>query len=248
MSLIFLHLYCHSLPICTSLTSLKGVVTLLLTMGDSQTCLSVICLSAFDLFCPTFPEYCPVQRKRMQGEPYFLQQVQARERIEIARLYQLHNSALSRPYQVWWQEVLEGSRVFCRKAWRNPLTGIVPSVITDPDFRNTHSIMGFCWIDHQTNAVWYCIWKKTNDSDSFLDDVLDAIIEVFLVGGDIMQLFTSAGRMILWQIGCRTGIGLFLFFCLLVYQSWTQLNCCGIILSKNWSITLCGFFIIICKV
>ncbi len=50
--LIFLHLYCLFLPICTSLSFLKGVVILLLTMQDLPTCLSVVCLSMRDLFCP----------------------------------------------------------------------------------------------------------------------------------------------------------------------------------------------------
>ena len=84
----------------------------------------------------------------------------------------------------WWDEKnLKGQKLFSWKVQRNPLTGQIPSVSTDPDFRNTHNIAGFCGIDTRTNPVWYRIqWNAEgmNNSDSFFDVVVDAIDKGFL--------------------------------------------------------------------
>ena len=90
------------------------------------------------------------------------------------------------------EKSLNGQELFCRKVRRNPLTGLVPPVITDPDFRNSHSITGFCGMDSRTNAVWYRIRRETNNSDSFSEDVMDAIVEGFLSEGDILVLDNAA--------------------------------------------------------
>ena len=71
---------------------------------------------------------------------------------------------------------------------RNPLTGQIPSLPTDPDFRNMHNIVRFCGIDTRTNPVWYRIQRNaevTNNSDSFFDVVVNAINKGFLRSGDV---------------------------------------------------------------
>jgi transposase len=98
-----------------------------------------------------------------------------------------------RPCNIKWcdEKNLKGQELFSRKVWRNPLTGQIPSVSTDPDFRNTHNIVGFCGIDTRTNPVWYRIQRNaegTNNSDSCFDVVVDAINEGFLRSGDVLVL------------------------------------------------------------
>ena len=98
-----------------------------------------------------------------------------------------------RPCNIKWcnEKNLKGQEFFSWKVRRNPLTGQIPSVSTDPDFRNTHNIVGFCGIDTRTNPVWYRIQRNaegTNNSDSFFDVVVDAINEGFLRSGDVLVL------------------------------------------------------------
>ena len=67
-----------------------------------------------------------------------------------------------RPCNIKWCDGknLKGQELFSRKVWGKPLTGRIPSVPTDPDFRNTHNIVGFCGIDTRTNPVWYRIQRN----------------------------------------------------------------------------------------
>ena len=41
---------------------------------------------------------------------------------------------------------LKGKDICNKLAWRDPLTEIVPPTMTDPDLRNTYSIIGICGI------------------------------------------------------------------------------------------------------
>jgi hypothetical protein len=41
---------------------------------------------------------------------------------------------------------LKRKDIYDRLAWRDPLTRIVPPTMTDPDLRNTYSIIGICRI------------------------------------------------------------------------------------------------------
>jgi hypothetical protein len=43
-------------------------------------------------------------------------------------------------------------------------------------------------MDHRTNALWYCIQWESNDTAAFLDDVIEAISDGFLVEGDVLVL------------------------------------------------------------
>jgi hypothetical protein len=95
-----------------------------------------------------------------------------------------------RPCNIKWcnKKYLKGQELFSWKVQRNPLTGQIPSVTTDPDFRNTHNIVGFCGVDTRTNPVWYRIQQNaegSNDFDSFFDVVVNAINKGFLRSGDV---------------------------------------------------------------
>ena len=48
---------------------------------------------------------------------------------------------------------LKGQELFSGKVRRNPLTGEIPMIPTNPDFRNTHNSVGFFDIDTRTNPV-----------------------------------------------------------------------------------------------
>jgi hypothetical protein len=63
------------------------------------------------------------------------------------------------PHQIKFgdEKSLKGQDLFLRHVRRNPLTGIIPLVITNPDWRNTHSITGFCGMDRRMRVLWYCI-------------------------------------------------------------------------------------------
>ncbi len=45
------------------------------------------------------------------------------------------------------EKSLKGAEIFNRKVRRDPITGEVPSIITDSDFRNTYTIIGLCGVD-----------------------------------------------------------------------------------------------------
>ncbi len=47
-------------------------------------------------------------------------------------------------------------------------------------------------MDYRMNAVWYRIRRENNNSQSFMDDVMDAIVDGFLVEGDVLVLDNAA--------------------------------------------------------
>jgi hypothetical protein len=68
----------------------------------------------------------------------------------VARMHEYVNFIVQfKPSQLKFgdEKSLKGQDLFCRRVRRNPITGEVPAVTTTPDFRNTHSITGFCGID-----------------------------------------------------------------------------------------------------
>ena len=86
------------------------------------------------------------------------------------------------------EKSLKGQELYCRNVRRDPETGEIPPIMTGPDFRNTHSITGFCGIDTRTNLIWYRIHNETNDSEQFLLDVEAAVADGFLRRGDVLVL------------------------------------------------------------
>jgi hypothetical protein len=78
------------------------------------------------------------------------------------------------------------------KVRRDPLTGETPSNKTDGDFRNTYTVIGICGIDHRVQPVEYVINKYTNDSVAFNEFIDKAIINGFLLPGDVLILDNAA--------------------------------------------------------
>ena len=83
---------------------------------------------------------------------------------------------------------LKGQELFLRLVRKNPSTGEVAPIMTTSDFRNTHSITGFCGIDERSVPVWHKIRKETNDAEQFKRDVEEAISTGFLLSGDVVVL------------------------------------------------------------
>ena len=63
------------------------------------------------------------------------------------------------PYRLKFvdEKHLAGSDLFNRTVRADPLTGIVPNVCPDPDFRNTFNIIGICGIDPRAPPFTFCI-------------------------------------------------------------------------------------------
>ena len=83
---------------------------------------------------------------------------------------------------------LRGSELYCKKTRRNVVTGVVAPVLTTSDFRNTHTIIGFCGIDTRTTPVFNFIHDGTNDADSFSDTLIKGISVGFFFEWDIIVL------------------------------------------------------------
>ena len=102
-------------------------------------------------------------------------------------IYMLSNFAPER-VKFGDEKSLKGQELYNRKVRVDPETGIAPPVVTGTDFRNTHSITGFCGIDERTIPIWYRIRDATNDSEMFLSDVEATIRDGFLRHRDVLVL------------------------------------------------------------
>ncbi|KAL7534650.1 hypothetical protein ACHAXR_006021 [Thalassiosira sp. AJA248-18] len=89
---------------------------------------------------------------------------------------------------------LKGDEIFNRKVRRNPLTGEVPEMTVDPDFRNRYNLTGFCSINPRTTrqAVWCSLHECINDADNFSLELEYAIRGGFFRGGDVLVLDNAA--------------------------------------------------------
>ena len=57
------------------------------------------------------------------------------------------------------EKLLKGKAIFNKLARRDVLTGLVPPMMTDPDFRNTYSIIGICGICMRSSPeLWMLQW------------------------------------------------------------------------------------------
>jgi uncharacterized membrane protein YuzA (DUF378 family) len=116
------------------------------------------------------------------------------------------------------EKSLKGAEIFNRKVRRDPITGEVPSIITDSDFRNTYTIIGLCGVDTgevpliitdsdfrntytiiglcgvdtSTPPFFFNLNQFTNDSEAFSIAVEEAIIAGFLKSGDILVMDNAA--------------------------------------------------------
>jgi hypothetical protein len=90
------------------------------------------------------------------------------------------------------EKLLKGQELFMRKVRVDPMTGEKPAMNPDPDFRNTHSITGFCSIADDKPAVLFRIHEGNNDAEQFSFDVEQAIICGYLVPGDFFVIDNAA--------------------------------------------------------
>jgi hypothetical protein len=70
----------------------------------------------------------------------------------------------------------------------DPLTGEVPTVIIDPNLRNTYSITGLCGINSRTVPVFYNITDQINDSQVFTFFIEEAVANGYLQRWDVLVL------------------------------------------------------------
>jgi hypothetical protein len=87
---------------------------------------------------------------------------------------------------------IKGNVLYCRKVRRDILTGIVPDIMTHPDFRQRYTIVGFCGIDPRVSPVRYGISVNTNDAANFSDQIVMAIHLCWLLPGDVLVLDNAA--------------------------------------------------------
>ena len=76
--------------------------------------------------------------------------------------------------------------LYNRKARKDPLTGLVPPVLTYSDFRNTYSIFGITSIDIRTTPLRWEICQGNNDAEVFFQQIMNAIIAGFLLPYDVL--------------------------------------------------------------
>jgi hypothetical protein len=87
---------------------------------------------------------------------------------------------------------LKGSEMYCRHTRRNVLTGEIPPVMTESDFRNTYSVFGICGIDTRVSPVRYGIVQGTNDAENFAVQIENALLAGFLLPFDVLVLDNAA--------------------------------------------------------
>jgi transposase len=119
-------------------------------------------------------------------------QVQARE-CHVQRAYEFVETIRhTNPFRLKFgdEKHLKGAELFTRYGRRDPLTGEVPEVLTDSDFRNTYTynITGLCGLDSRAVPVFYNINDKINDSQAFAFFIEDAVACGFLQRWDILVL------------------------------------------------------------
>lgn len=82
---------------------------------------------------------------------------------------------------------VKGEELFSRKVRKCLLTGTTPAIMTDSNFRNTHTIIGFCSIDEsRVLPTWFRITKGTNGAAEFRDTCENAVQDGFLRPWDVL--------------------------------------------------------------
>jgi hypothetical protein len=117
--------------------------------------------------------------------------------IEKAWEYLEHISKIS-PERLKYgdEKSLKGKEIFNKLARRDVLTGLVLQTKTDPDLRNTYSIIGMiCGICTRSTPVRYRITDTTVDADLFSMEIESAITMRFLRAGDVLILDNAANHM-----------------------------------------------------
>ena len=90
------------------------------------------------------------------------------------------------------EKSLKGKSLTNKKARRDVCTGLVPPTFTDPDWRNTYSIIGIVGIDKRVTPMKYRITDATVDAELFALEIEDALRTGFLRSGDVLVLDNAA--------------------------------------------------------
>ena len=99
------------------------------------------------------PNLVPYDKFRPRNIEKAIEYIRALARIDPGRLKYADEKSLK-------------GRDICNKlARRDPFTGIIPPTMTDPDFRNSYSIIGICGISRRSTPVKYRITESTVDAD-----------------------------------------------------------------------------------
>ena len=92
------------------------------------------------------------------------------------------------------EKSLKGKEICNKRARRDVLTGIIPTTGTDPDLRNTYSIIGICGISRRSTPVHYQITEATVDADLLALEIEAAVASGFLRAGDVLVLDNAANH------------------------------------------------------
>ena len=90
------------------------------------------------------------------------------------------------------EKLIKGQELFNRLVRRNPITGEKPAMTPDPDFRNTHSITGFCSFSSEKRPVVFRIHEGNNNAEQFAQDVEEAVACGYVRPGDILVIDNAA--------------------------------------------------------
>ena len=111
----------------------------------------------------------------------------------------------------------KAQEVLLKYVRRDPTTGIVPSLLTESDFRNTYSITSFCSINRRKyHPLWYRIHTGTNGKQEFWETSLAALRDGYFeeydvvvadcatIHNDIEDLFWQVGKVLFIFLPTRT--------------------------------------------
>jgi hypothetical protein len=83
---------------------------------------------------------------------------------------------------------LKGHELFNRYGRRCPITGELEPVIVDPDFGNSHTIIGCCGIAPDAPPFYFWMHDGTNDAFIFSEFVYSMVVDGFLRSGDVLVI------------------------------------------------------------
>jgi hypothetical protein len=83
---------------------------------------------------------------------------------------------------------LKGQELFNKNGRRCPITGELEPVIVDPDFRNSHTIIGCCGIAPDAPPFYFWMHDGTNDAFMFTEFVYSMVVDGFLRNGDVLVI------------------------------------------------------------
>ena len=73
-----------------------------------------------------------------------------------------------RPIKYCDEKSLKGESIYNKRARREVMTNIIPNILTDPNLRNTYSVIGICGIDRACTPMWFQITVATVTAEIFL--------------------------------------------------------------------------------